>query len=344
MKSGRMAPSIGNERNYKVCVKCTQQKFLVAFPKVKNPFFPDGYSSICTSCLQEELTKSEETFWDTADKYCQILDIPFEPGRLMEFAEKDSLNFFGLYCTFYAQEEYKGIDWNFYNKEYMRLEEAQLLEEKLPKLKEEKERQLKEVWGKDYLFEDLKYLEDLFQGILKYQNVSGAKAINETRQLCKISFLIEQAIRGGDTKDLSSLVASYDKISSGLGFSEKNLKDPDNFESVGEVFAYLEATGWINPFFNGVPKDIVDRTIQNIQNSNRQLYLGETNIGEEINKRIENLQIADQLEKERTEKFVNDSLNFNGDTEADTSEEFSSQDWDSIDKDIYGGQDEEFRL
>lgn len=338
-----MIPSLDNSRNYKVCAVCNEQKFSISFPRVKNPFFPDGYSSICTECLQNEITKNEDEFWNVADKYCQILDVPFEPGRLIDFAQKEPTNFFGTYCNFYINDDYKGIDWSFYNKEYKRLEEANLLEEKLPKLKEEKERQLAEIWGKNYTFDDLKYLEDLFQGIIKYQNVVGAKAINETRQLCKISFLIEEAIQGAETKELSNLISSYDKLSVGLGFSEKGNYDPDNFESVGEIFSYLEMTGWINPFFNSVPKDIVDRTIQNIQNSNRQLYIGETNISEEITKRIENLQIAADLEKEREDRFIEDSLKYL-EEDYDTSDEYSEADWAEIEADVYGGQNEKFRL
>ena len=81
-------------------------------------------------------------------------------------------------------------------------------------------------------------------------------------------------------------------------FTPKNVKNANDFNSVGEVFAFLEKRGWINKFYDGADKDIIDNTMKNIQLYVRNLYVNETGISEEIERRIEGLKIAQELEDE----------------------------------------------
>ena len=59
----------------------------------------------------------------------------------------------------------------------------------------------------------------------------------------------------------------------------------------------MEKTGWVNGYYNNVPRDIVDETIANIQAFNQRLYTNESGIGEEITRRLEGLQQAQRLEQ-----------------------------------------------
>ncbi|MBQ4122244.1 hypothetical protein IJD44_00745 [bacterium] len=47
-------------------------------------------------------------------------------------------------------------------------------------------------------------------------------------------------------------------------FTPKNVKSATDFESVAELFRWLEKRGWKNKFFDGVTRDIVDETMKNI--------------------------------------------------------------------------------
>jgi hypothetical protein len=62
------------------------------------------------------------------------------------------------------------------------------------------------------------------------------------------------------------------------------------------LIKWLEKTGWVNQYYDNVPRDIVDETIANIQAFNQRLYTNESGIGEEITRRLENLKTAQQLE------------------------------------------------
>lgn len=63
-----------------------------------------------------------------------------------------------------------------------------------------------------------------------------------------------------------------------------------------ELVSYLEKTGWVNRFYDGVTRDVVDITMRNIQDFCQRLYTQEPGIGEDIDKRIESLKNAQAIE------------------------------------------------
>jgi len=92
------------------------------------------------------------------------------------------------------------------------------------------------------------------------------------------------------------MLGSYEKLVKIGEFTPKNAKNAEDFDSVGELFAYLEKTGFVNKFYDGVKRDIVDITMNNIQTFCQRLYTQEPGIGEEIDKRIESLKMAKDIE------------------------------------------------
>ena len=63
---------------------------------------------------------------------------------------------------------------------------------------------------------------------------------------------------------------------------------------MGELIRWEERRGWKNQYYTDVTKDVVDETIKNIQNYNRNLYINESGIGDEITRRIEALKQAEK--------------------------------------------------
>ena len=92
-------------------------------------------------------------------------------------------------------------------------------------------------------------------------------------------------------------------------FTPKNVKNANDFDSAGEIFAYLEKTGWLNKYYDNVDRDIVDKTMKNIQGWIRHLYVNETGIAEDIQRRIESLKMAKELENQIDDN--NDELDKN---------------------------------
>jgi hypothetical protein len=111
-----------------------------------------------------------------------------------------------------------------------------------------------------------------------------------------MSYEIDNRIREGS--DFDKLLSSYDKLVKAAEFTPKNVKNINDFDSVGELIKWLEKRGWKNTFYDGVTRDIVDETIKNFQNFNQRLYTNESGIGEQITERINGLKSVKQIEDE----------------------------------------------
>ena len=280
----------------KTCIKCSELKTTAHFIAV-NSSLHNGSLPICRECLSKMIsTAPDEEKWNVIDKICQWADVPFVPGEWEKLYQANGKDTLGVYIAIFRSEKYNTLDWMKYNKAYLQLLEENRVEDGIPELREKQLKDWRQKWGVNYDEEQLEYLENLHQGLLNSQNVVGALNEDQSLKLCKISLIIEEKIRAGVdfTKDLKA----YDELAKLSNLTPKNVKDANEFDSFGEVYAYLEKTGWQNKYYDGAVRDEVDNTEKDIKNWNRYLYVNETGIAEEIEHRINNLKIAAELEGE----------------------------------------------
>lgn len=278
----------------KKCQRCNGSFGPENFSPSRSIFSIDGYLPICNTCLNDYL-RDNDFNWRAVDKICQYADIPFVPKEWEKIKDMNTEeNAFSVYANIFQGEEYEGLGWDTYYEQFKNLREVGLIEDELPKLRDEKFNKLRDKWGHNYSDEDLTYLEGLYTGLLATQNVNGALQVDQAQKLCKISFEIDSRIREG--ADFDKLLTSYDKLVKVAEFTPKNVKNATDFDSVGELFRWLEKRGWKNKFYDNVTRDIVDETMKNIQNFTQRLYTNETGISEEIDRRINALQSAKELE------------------------------------------------
>lgn len=287
-------PVIKTDFDEKICTRCGRNGNSHLYLKTNSFLYPDGHIDICNDCVNEIL-EQEGYSWDAVDKLCQYLDIPFVPERWEEARNlnegKDAIV---AYVRLFISEQYEGIGWKDYNDAYEELKTVGALAEVVPILKDEERRKLQEKWGFNYDEEALRYLENLYDGLLLTQNINGALQGDQAIKICKISYEIDCRIREG--ADFDKLLASYDKLVKTGEFTPKNVKNASDFESMGELCRWLEKKGFENQFYDGVTRDVVDETIKNIQSWNQRLYTNESGIGDEINQRIQALKTAAELE------------------------------------------------
>lgn len=278
------------------CKKCGRTYAIADFLPTKSFFAPDGYCPICNDCLMGLFAGvEEEGIWDRADKICQLLDVPFIPARWQKMWEESGPRAIIPYCKIFQNADYDGIGWSDYQKKYEEVRaDGSLAEEIIPGMAEQKLAELREKWGSNYDEEELRYLERLFTGVKNTQNINGDLQYDQALKLCKISLTIDSRIREGG--DIDKLLGSYEKLVKIGDFTPRNVKNAEDFDSVGELFSYLEKTGFVNKFYDGVNRDIVDITMNDIQNFCQRLYTQEPGIGEEIEKRIESLKTAQEIE------------------------------------------------
>lgn len=292
-----LQPDIARRRvfSFKTCNRCGQSYTKDEFAPTKSIFYADGALPICNSCIESYLLEVEFD-WQEVDKLCQYADIPFVPREWERLYEMNGSKTFPVYANVFAQTEYEAFGWSDYHKAYKDLRERGLIEDELPGLYEKKRKQLQDRWGANYDDEALRYLESLYNGLMTTQNVNGALQVDQAIKICKMSYEIDCRIREGTEFD--KLLASYDKLVKAAEFTPKNVKNINDFDSVGELIKWLEKRGWVNSFYDGVTRDIVDETIKNIQNFNQRLYTNESGIGDEITRRINALREAKQIEEE----------------------------------------------
>lgn len=277
----------------KTCAKCGGDYGAESYAKTKSLFFVDGYLPICNDCLKEIL-KEDDFSWDIIDKICQCADVPFIPDKFEELHEIHGDNVFPFYADIFFLEEFEGLGWGDYFREFKKLKKENAIEEELPEIRQEKIRKLEEKWGANYDYEALSYLENLYVGLLMTQNVNGALQGDQALKICKISYELDSRIREGD--DFDKMLSSYDRLVKVAEFTPKNVKNINDFDSIGELGRWLEKRGWKNQYFDDVSQDIVDESMMNIQNYNQRLYTNESGIGDEITRRIEALKTANDLE------------------------------------------------
>lgn len=289
-----LQPKFDIDFENKKCEQCGREKDSFSFLRTKSFLFPSGYVNVCVDCLAEKL-ESADYSWEMMDRICQYLDIPFEPTKYEELrATNTAAGLLKAYNMIYFSDEYDNIDWGAYNEAYKELEERGALIDVVPILGDEERRKLQEKWGMNYDEEELRYLEQLYDGLLMTQNINGALQGDQALKICKISCEIDRRIQEGE--DFDKLLASYDKLVKTGEFTPKNVKNASDFESMGELCRWLEKRGFVNPFYDGETRDVVDETIKNIQSWNQRLYTNESGIGDEITQRIQSLKTAAELE------------------------------------------------
>lgn len=292
-----LQPNIARRRSFaiKQCNRCGGTFAPSNFAPTKSIFYSDGALPICNDCIELYLVEVDFD-WGEVNKLCQYADIPFVPREWERLHEMNGDKTFPIYAEVFAQSEYEDLGWSDYFEAYKTLKASGELDDELPGIADQKRRKLQERWGANYDDEALRYLENLYNGLMTTQNVNGALQIDQALKICKMSYEIDCRIREGS--DFDKILASYDKLVKTAEFTPKNVKNINDFDSVGELIKWLEKRGWKNQFYDNVPRDIVDETMKNFQAFNQRLYTNESGIGEQITERINNLKNAQLIEQE----------------------------------------------
>ena len=292
-----LQPDIARRRSFalKTCNRCQAPQTPESFAPTKSIFYADGALPVCNSCI-ESFLEDVEFDWGEVNKLCQYADIPFVPKEWERMRELNGSNAFPKYAEVFAQSEYEDLGWSEYFEAFRALKASGELDDELPGIADKKRQQLQERWGANYDDEALRYLENLYNGLMTTQNVNGALQVDQALKICKMSYEIDCRIREG--ADFDKLLSSYDKLVKAAEFTPKNVKNINDFDSVGELIKWLEKRGWHNTFYDDVSRDIVDETMQNFQAFNQRLYTNESGIGEQITERLNNLKNVALIEKE----------------------------------------------
>lgn len=286
----------------KNCRKCGQYYNQDMYLRSNSWFFPDGYLEICNECLGKYL--GDGTDLARADKFCQYADIPFRINDWIAAARNDNYNAFKTYSAQIWTSNYESIDWKPIHDEWMKIMKNGEEREKIGVLSAEDLKGLREKWGYEFTEEQLRRFESLYDDIDKTQSITTAIQRDNARKMCMLSYQIEKAIWDGDQKgsDVKSLISAYDQLAKSADFTPKSAKNAGDFDSIGELCAFLEKRGFKNQFYDWTPRDEVDKVMMNLQKYTRRIVVGETNIAEELNEKLDAIQNMNNLENDYSQE------------------------------------------
>ena len=203
----------------KTCSRCGYPTSIDNFLQTKSLLYQDGRVPICNDCLKKFSNQVKDD-WAKINKMCQWLDIPFIPDQYQKVYNSNPNDAFLTYARIFRSKAYENLDWTTYYQEFKKLEKENELRAQLPLFEESRIRELQQVWGENYSPEQLSYLQNLLDGIMKTQNVNGELQYDQAKKLCKISLNIEERISAD--AEFDKLLASYEKLVKAAEFTPKN--------------------------------------------------------------------------------------------------------------------------
>ena len=229
---------------------------------------------------------------------CRWLDIPFlidQWTRLQRNAKERTLR---MYLKLLEENaSYSALDWSEVNEKWRLSMAAGTIEDNIPTINEQWRAQMRLKWPSDMdrSDEDYHYLENFYNDLCTTQNLVSATQRDDAKRLCEVGLLATQKIRAG--LDAKNEMAIYHNIVKTEGFEPKNAKNIGDFDSVGELYTWLEKRGW-KPRWHTEPQDSVDFTIKNIQKYLQRLVMNEGAIGDQVENRRRQLELANKMEED----------------------------------------------
>lgn len=278
-----------------ICPKCKKDKTTEEFVPTKSRFHPKNRSLICVECL-ERIVPADSL--QEVDRLCRWLDIPFlvdQWTRIHKTAKDHTLR---LYVKLISENpSYQSVDWAATNEKWRAAEENHTLEDAIPALNEAWLLKMRQKWPSDQPRspEDYHYLENFYNDIQSTQSLITATQRDDARRLAELGLIVNQKLRAG--VDAKNEMAMYHNIIKAEGFEPKNSKAVSDFDSVGELYSWLEKRGW-KPNWHTEPQDSVDFTMKAMQKFLKRLVMNESSIGDQVESRRRQMEFADQMEED----------------------------------------------
>lgn len=287
------------------CIKCGKSMPKNLAYRTSSLFIPQGYLPYCADCLCEIIDMHN---LDEVDKLFQYADWPLNPSKWLLLCKGNLLpqaifqsyyrmNLAQLYKEGYTQR----VDWKTANTELLQLEkEGTLIQNISPEKQKAYEDNLKFFWEVDaeqpqYSLSQLETLQKLYEDLERTQNATGMQS-DQAKKLCRLSLDMDIAQRNHELELYAKLMNAYTALIKTAEFTPKNSQSSSSFESVGELVAFLEKTGFINKFYDGEQRDIVDKTIKSQQIFLRRIVSGESNLAEKVEQRLQRMNLLDRME------------------------------------------------
>lgn len=267
------------------------------FAPSKNKWAFHKRSDICVYCLEKQLNSAD---FNDVDSLLRYLNLPFLLDEWMKLHETNGARTLRVYVQMFLEAgEYTDnvIDWTYYNEKWMRAIAEGTMGVEIPVFGDQWMNDMKVKWqGADYTPEEFVYLEDLYNNLLKSQNILPGLSQSFALMLCQLILKANNNLR--ENKPIKEITAEIKNIMGLAGFETKGSKNTGDFDTMGELVYWLEKTGWQPRYAVAESKDEVDIVIKDTQAFLRRLVLGEPGLADQVQQRKEAYIASKQLESE----------------------------------------------
>lgn len=290
----------------KRCPSCNQLGIIV---NSNNPVSP----GICRECLSKLVSYKD---LKAVDKWCRTYNVPFNPDKWIKMAEVLKEDTFEKYLEVVMEENKSsffynnGNDnsdlWGRVNEIWNRNLEFNDILCEIESIKDGWLKIQKAKWGPNYEFSEYLKLEDITNSTIRSTGTTNPLTIDTIRKLAITSVMIDRAVENGEVKEAAEYSKMYQNFikTSGLEDMVDVASDSDVIANIADLCNYLEENGFRFPFYDKVPRDIVDKTIEDQQQWVRRFVLDSAGI---IQQEYEIIADAykSKLEDEKTNVAIN---------------------------------------
>lgn len=302
--------------SFRVCAECGKRQPIELYLPTSNRslYNKNGSSYICADCIANKVDRNK---LETIDKLCQFLDLPFDADKWIDM-EKKTEKLIPLlidYCNEMKNDVYEDNNWYTYNQMWEKCREYGSVMDKLTSIHHDLLLYLQKKWGKMERFELEDYLrmEEYERHTLSHYPFKDEARRDMVRKLAKLSAIADNAMSHGDTKEATTVLQSYNTLMRELGISTETSDDENTIESLSELVAYLEKTGFLLNYKITENRDIVDKTIANYEQYVKRLFT-------DNNETVHEMYNSAMLKQEGGTEITDDDIDNLYNTEAEESD------------------------
>ena len=265
-----------------------------------NPLYP----GICLECLQELVDYRD---LNQVDFFCRTYNIPFLPEKWLRIAEEAKGETFIFYVDVikneYPKTLYNGETaselWSKVNKEWLKCASLNDAIQAIAPIKENFIKRMQLKWGVEYSFEDYIQLEFLYTNTAQSSGTTNPLTLDIIRKIAIISVEMEKALTEKNIKAAAEFSKMHKQLIDAAGISDMiEVGETDTIATLSELCDYVESQGFQLKFYDGVARDVVDKTILDQQEWTRKFF--ETNTGIVQDYQLIEETYQNKLEKEKS--------------------------------------------
>lgn len=265
-----------------------------------NPLYP----GICLECLQELVDYRD---LNQVDFFCRTYNLPFLPEKWLRIAEEAKgetfLHYVDVIKNEYPKTLYNGDIasdlWNKVNKEWLKCTSLNDAIQAIAPIKENFIKRMQLKWGTEYSFEDYIQLEFLYTNTAQSSGTTNPLTLDIIRKIAIVSVEMEKALTEKNIKAAAEFSKMHKQLIDAAGISDMiEVGETDTISTLSELCDYIESQGFQLQFYDGVARDVVDKTILDQQEWTRKFF--ETNTGIVQDYQLIEETYQNKLEKEKS--------------------------------------------